>query len=366
LGKSSTFFEIFLFFAANKEAGDMKKADLYTLDDFYLIKKIDAHIHYYTSNETYLQYAQKCNTHLISINVDFLENEWISPETQLNIALEKKENAPAAFSYIGAVPVQHQLDDQAILQAINQVELEKNSGAIAVKIWKNVGMKITFQGELVTIDHPLFKPLLTKLADIRLPLLGHFGEPRNCWLPLDEMTVESDKLYFSKHPEFHMYLHPEFPSYKQQIEACNTMLHDNPSLQFVGAHLGSSEYSIEEISKRLDAYPNMYMDLAERVCHLQHQAAENHQAVYNFMMRYQDRLLYGSDMVFNDNKTEQAQLEELEKRWLNQWAFFTQNNSQSTWEVTKSFKGLGLPKTVVDKIYYHNAFKAYPLLKNSF
>ena len=340
----------------------MDKADLYTLDDFFAIKKVDAHLHYYTSNTCFLKLAKQFNTHLVSINVDFLEDEWMALNKQTNIARQLKGESPSDFSFIGAVPMRQELNEDVIIKACLQIKKEKKNGAIGVKIWKNVGMKITFNNQLVMIDHPLFDPLLNKLTDIDLPLLGHFGEPRNCWLPLEEMTVESDKRYFSSHPEFHMYLHPEFPSYEKQIEASNRMLAKNPKLRFIGAHLGSSEYSIDEIAKRLDAFPNMYMDMAERVCHLQYQAAENHQAVYDFMIRYQDRLLYGSDMVFTDNKTEKEQVEEVKSRWLNQWAFFTQQDIQSTWEVNKSFRGLGLPKLVIDKIYYQNALKAYPLL----
>jgi predicted TIM-barrel fold metal-dependent hydrolase len=141
------------------------------------------------------------------------------------------------------------------------------------------------------------------------------------------------------------------------------MLSKHPRLNFIGAHLASSEYSIDEISHRLEQYPNMNMDLAERVCHLQHQAIENHQKVYDFMIKYQDRLIYGSDMVFTDQKSEDEQLQELERRWLSQWQFFTQSDTQNTREVNGSFKGLGLPREVIDKIYFHNAIKAYPSLR---
>ncbi|MCG8579204.1 MAG: amidohydrolase [Bacteroidales bacterium] len=340
----------------------MEKGSPYLMDDFSKIKKVDAHLHYYTFNDAFIHFAQKNNMHLVSINVDFMEDEWMKLSEQKNIAGYHKTNNPDSYSFIGAVPLSNNITVPVIENACQQVAAEQDNGAIGVKIWKNVGMKITHNNKLVMIDDPVFSPLLRQLEHIKLPVLGHFGEPRNCWLPIDEMTVESDKKYYSSHPEFHMNQQPHMPSHNDQVAACNNMLAKHRHLNFVGAHLGSSEYSIDEIARRLDQFPHMNMDLAERVCHLQHQAINDHQKVYDFMIRYQDRLIYGSDMVFTDNKSEEEQLEELERRWHSQWQFFTQTNIQNTWEVKGSFKGLGLPREVVDKIYFSNAIKAYPSL----
>ncbi len=340
----------------------MKKGRYYSLEDFYSIDKIDGHLHYYTHNDAFLKYAEGCNMQLLSINVDFHETEWMPLPQQRQIAQQHKSNYPANYHFIGAIPIADPINQEAIEKACRRASEVITQGATGVKIWKNIGMKFKYQGKLVMIDNPIFRPLLNHLEASNIPLLGHFGEPLNCWLPLDEMTVESDRSYYAAHPEFHMHLHPDMPSHADHIKACNQMLSQHPQLPFVGAHLASSEYSIEQIARRLDAYPNMYMDLAERVCHLQHQAVTNHQGVYDFMMKYQDRLLYGSDIVFTDNTSEQEQIEEVKRRWHSQWAFFTQHDEQTTWQVSGSFRGLGLPKEVIDKLYFFNALKAYPLL----
>ncbi|WP_439184378.1 amidohydrolase family protein [Carboxylicivirga taeanensis] len=340
----------------------MKKGDWYSEEDFYSVKKIDAHLHYYTRSNTFLKHAQKCNIHLVSINVDFQESEWLPLPEQNQLARFHKQNTPQFYSYIGAIPMANPVTSESIQAACKHIPAEMAGGAIGVKLWKNIGMKHTYKNKLVMINHPVLVPLLQYLETNHIPLLGHFGEPLNCWLPVNEMTVESDRRYYQNHPEFHMHLHPHMPAHADHIEACNEVLARHPQLRFIGAHLGSSEYSIEAIAKRLDAYPNMYMDLAERVCHLQHQAVQNHQGVYDFMIKYQDRLLYGSDIVFKDTEDEQQLLIEAEQRWRSQWCFFTQTNEQTTWQVNDVFKGLGLPKGVIDKIYWLNAQKAYPLL----
>ena len=91
------------------------------------------------------------------------------------------------------------------------------------------------------------------------PILGHNGEPRDCWLPLDGMTFSQG--YYRSHPEYHMYPHPEYPCYQDQIDARDHMLGKHPHLVFIGALLGSLEWSIDELAKRLDKFPNMHVNL---------------------------------------------------------------------------------------------------------
>ena len=92
-----------------------------------------------------------------------------------------------------------------------------------------------------------------------------------------------------------MYRHPEFPSYEDQIVARDRMLEKHADLQFVGAHLGSLEWSVDELAKRLDRFPNMAVDMAARIPHLQVQSVKNWQKVHDFMIKYQDRLIYATD-----------------------------------------------------------------------
>ena len=62
-------------------------------------------------------------------------------------------------------------------------------------------------------------------------------------------------------PEYHMYPHPEYPCYQDQIDARDHMLGKHPHLVFIGALLGSLEWSIDELAKRLDKFPNMHVKL---------------------------------------------------------------------------------------------------------
>src|SRR5690606_2524626 len=152
----------------------------------------------------------------------------------------------------------------------------------------------------------------------------------------------------------------EYPSYQDQIQARDNMLEKHPDLLFVGAHLGSLEWSVDELAKRLDRFPNMAVDMAERISHLQHQAVGDWQKVHDFVLNYQDRLLYGTDLV-DDGSEEDGKLQEhCRQTRLKHWEFFVSDNWMQVPKVHGTFKGLHLTKEVIDKIYVRNAKKWFP------
>jgi predicted TIM-barrel fold metal-dependent hydrolase len=162
------------------------------------------------------------------------------------------------------------------------------------------------------------------------------------------------KGYFKEHPEYHMYLHPEYPSYEKQIAARDNLLVKHPKLRFIGAHLGSLEWSLDELAKRLDKFPNMAVDLA-RMSDLWLHAKNNWQKTRDFFIKYQDRLLYATDVQVNET-TNLAAVHESRLRY---WRFFATDKTMTD-DVVGSFKGLHLPASVVDKIYYENARRWLP------
>lgn len=137
------------------------------------------------------------------------------------------------------------------------------------------------------------------MEEHKIPLLTHLGEPRNCWLPIEEMTSKRNQAYYTNNPEFHPYMHPEIPSYEKQIEARDNLLNLFPNLLLIGAHLGSMEWSVKEIALMLDKYPNFAVDLSSRLGHIQLQSREDYDTVRNFFINYADRIIYGTDAYNN-------------------------------------------------------------------
>jgi predicted TIM-barrel fold metal-dependent hydrolase len=228
-----------------------------------------------------------------------------------------------------------------------------------VKVWKNIGMEFRdMDSALIMIDDPKFDPVFAHLAEKGIPLVGHLGEPKNCWLPLEEMTTKNDSGYFSRNPQYHMFLHPEFPSYEEQMAARDRMLDKNPGLVFIGCHLASLEWSVDELGKWLDKYPNTAVDMAARMGQLFYQTRENPEKVHNFFIKYQDRLLYGTDIIDRGQEKESFQ-KRMHETWLKDWEYLVTDNTMTSSLIDGEFKGLKLPKEVVDKIYKLNAEKWY-------
>jgi len=50
--------------------------------------------------------------------------------------------------------------------------------------------------------------------------------------------------------------------------------------------------------------------------------------------------------------------------WISDWRFFATNNEMNVSDFDKTFKGLKLPREVIDKIYRENAEKWFPGIKN--
>jgi predicted TIM-barrel fold metal-dependent hydrolase len=329
----------------------------YSEADFFKVKKIDAHVHILTTDPSLQKHALQENLKFITINVDAGEDVKMQRDT--SVMLMKK--FPGRVNYLASFAFDTAAWNSGDWEKKTIGEIEQNiaGGAVGVKIWKNIGM--TFRernGKFIMISNNRFDPVISYIEKRGLPLTGHLGEPKNCWLPIDSMTVSNDKRYFKDHPEYHMYLHPEYPSYQAQIAARDSMLSKHPNLKFIGCHLGSLEWDVDVLAKTLDRFPNMAVDLAARICHLQYQSAKNRDKVRDFLIKYQDRILYGTDMGYA-GKPDSNFYANMHASRLSDWNYFTGSMALKSKDVNMPFTGLHLPKTVVDKIFYENAVRWY-------
>ena len=329
---------------------------------YYNLEKVDAHIHYNTDRPALLELAEEENFRLVSINTDIYF--FPSIQEQENIVFNQRKTFGNRLDFIGTFSANGFNNADWLDITINKIQSIIDKGAVSIKIWKNIGMELRgADGELVMIDDKRIDPIFKYMASKGINFTGHQGEPKNCWLQIDQMTIKQDTDYFTLHPEYHMYLHPDYPTYEEQIIARDNVLVNNPDLKFCGCHFASLEWSVEEIAKRLDKFPNMMVDTAERTSHLQHRAVTEPEVIRDFVMKYQDRIIYGTDII-DDNSMSDEELKRHQKAiWDRHWKYFTTSDMQTSPKVSKPFKGLGLPMEVVEKIYVHNATRFYNLKK---
>lgn len=347
-----------------------KTAVYYSADDFLKVPKIDVHFHYNTRDTRYLDFADSLNFRLVSPNVDAGR----LVEEQLGICRVLKEEYPEIFAFFGSFSLDGFGTEGFAERTISRIDECMKAGASGIKIWKNIGMVLQdAEGNYVMADDPVFEPVFAYLQENRIPLMAHLGEPLNCWLPLEEMTLDNDRRYFAGHPQYHMYLHPEAPSYEDQINARDNLLKRYPLLDFTGAHLASLEWDVDKLAERFDSFPHLRVDMSARIGHLQYQSLSEREKVRNFMIKYQDRIMYATDRSVSDRSGNfHATTENLFLTWKEDWIFLATDGVVQVNDLGgQEVKGLQLPRAVIDKIYFKNAerffcpfYYIYPYEKN--
>jgi len=336
----------------------------YSMDDFKGMQKFDIHVHINTPEKTLIELARAYNFKVLNVAVDV--SSYPPMPEQLSVRLKHFQEDPDIVSYGSAFTLEDWDSPNWANRVINQLKLDFENGATSVKTWKNIGMEAKDQaGNLITLDDPKFDPVIQFIEDQGKVLLSHAGEPKNCWLPLEEMTVKNDRDYFSQNPQYHMYLHPEMPSYEDQIEQRDGMLAKHPNIPFVGFHMASLEWSVDRAAAFLDRFPNARLDLAERISHTQYQSQLDHEKVRNFFIKYQDRILYATDFQQNEDTVPEELEKHMMETWLNDWKYFNTDEMVQVPQLEDPVRGLSLPKTVVNKIYWENGVALFPDLKKS-
>lgn len=332
--------------------------DHYTTDDFKTLAKVDTHFHFNKEDSTLVNLAKDDNFLLLSINVDVKGHGYVTIDEQEQIGQTLASQYPKQVQYLSTFGMNGWPKPAWRDSTLARLKNSFKHGALGIKIWKNIGIEEKDStGKFIMVDDPAFDPIIQLLIDNNKTLLGHLGEPKNCWLPLDQMTVNNDRTYFKEHPQYHMYLHPEYPKYEEVIAARDHLLEMHPNLRFVGAHLGSLEWDLDELAKRLDKFPNMAVDMAARIPHLQYLTQKDREKVRQFFDKYQDRLIYATDSEIGPGENPEEVKRAVHGVWIADWKFFVTDESLSSPYVNGDFKGLYLDKKIINKIYRENALK---------
>ena len=239
-------------------------------------------------------------------------------------------------------------------RVIHQLDKDFLDGAIAVKIYKTLGMEIkTKSGKYLLPDDPVFDPIYKDIAAHRRTVMAHLAEPTSCWEPANPASPDYD--YYKQHPEEYAFLHPEWPSKSTILAARDHMLEKNPTLRVVGAHLGSMELSVDEIARRFERYPNFTVDTAARVPYFMLQPRDKVRA---FLIKYQDRVLYGTDLELMPQDKTPERLKEWTSTYERDWKYFATN--QTIEYRGQNIEGLQLPEPVLRKFFHDNAVRWIP------
>jgi len=154
--------------------------------------------------------------------------------------------------------------------------------------------------------------------------------------------------------------------YWESVNAWERVLDRHPKLVVVNAHMMDIFYSDEQLEYLqyfLETYPNAYIDTAARFKDFY---SMTHEKIRDFFIKYSDRILFGTDIGNQPQKDKYQEVAEAYNRCFK----ILETDGVFTSEFFppdvkgKTLEGISLPIDVLEKIYYRNAMKLYPRVKD--
>jgi len=226
----------------------------------------------------------------------------------------------------------------------------KSMGVRGLKLWKDIGCTIKdSSGAYISPDDSRLRPIFEAAAKYDLIVLFHIADPVSFFTPVDgrnefyeSLCDNPDWVFYDKGGEGRY-------SFEDLMEAQDNLLTQNPETTFIIAHVGSNAENLGWVGAQLDKHKNMYIDTAARNNLLGRQPY----TARDFFIKYQDRILFGSDLFPNDNK-------EPRDFYADHYRFFETYDEYfqpyRDWGLCRwNIYGLGLPDEVLRKFYAENA-----------
>jgi hypothetical protein len=319
---------------------------------FAAIHPIDVHVHVFKIDSGFQKMLEQLNLKLMDILVmDSTHPYRKSLQQQIDDAQALVRSSGGHVALCTTFDPYKFESASFSADAMKQIDHDFANGALAVKIWKNIGMEIKdSSGRYILADDPKFEPIYKDIASRGKTLMSHQAEPDVAWGPKDESDPSWS--YYKENPQWYVADRPGFPSKQRILEARDHVLANNPQLRMVGVHLGSMERSLDDIANHLDKYPNFAIDTAARMEYLMLMPPEK---VSAFLIKYQDRVLYGTDLDVLPDASLPDTLQEWRSRYARDWKFLATSETLNI--RGKQVHGLSLPQPVLQKIFHGNAIR---------
>jgi len=183
-------------------------------------------------------------------------------------------------------------------------------------------------------------PLLEKCADLGMPVNIHIAEPIWMYQPMDSTNDGLMNAY-----EWRLDNQPGIVDHDGMIDILERAVKRHPRTTFIACHFANCSYDLNKLGALLDKYPNLFADIAARYA----ETAPIPRFVRQFYNKYQDRLLYGTDMGF-DTKMYRVTFRILESA---DEHFYEIDQFGYHW----ALNGFGLNEQILKKLYRENALK---------
>jgi predicted TIM-barrel fold metal-dependent hydrolase len=144
----------------------------------------------------------------------------------------------------------------------------------------------------------------------------------------------------------------------KQMPELEHLLRAFPTLTVIAAHYARTPPDFDETARLLDTYPNLTMDISMGggLSRYQGEIPRFLRRYRAFILTYQDRLLWGTDMILDAGETEASIRERIETDFLLLGARLY-IDPQAGRDKTSIEFGLDLPRPVLEKIFYQNPMR---------
>jgi predicted TIM-barrel fold metal-dependent hydrolase len=245
-------------------------------------------------------------------------------------------------------------------------ELERTflAGAAGLKINKVLGLDLkNADGTYIQADDKRFDPIWEMAAKHNKPVMIHISDSYGRFLPIGPENERYEAGLWRSNTEGNYYMtgHPK----PDVIEKARENMHArHPKTRFVNAHVAMLYYDMDKVTAFLDKYPNADVEISAAVQDL----GRAPRLIREFFIKYQDRIFFGSD----GNPTRGV-----EEFWVPHWRFLetydehfdhpAQIRSPTGAPLHGRWKiyGIGLPDSVLRKVYYANALRYLPSARAS-
>lgn len=151
---------------------------------------------------------------------------------------------------------------------------------------KMVEGKVAYRKQTgIPFDGAVYAAFFTRAAERGVPILWHVGDPEEFW------DWERIPQWAKNHGWFY---DESFPTLESLYSEVGNVLARNPTLTLILAHFYFLSAQLPRAAELLDRYPNVNLDITPGV-EMLHNFTANFDAARDFFLRYQDRIIFGTD-----------------------------------------------------------------------
>lgn len=183
------------------------------------------------------------------------------------------------------------------------------------------------------VDDARLDPFWSQCAELSIPVNLHIADHPSCWKPPDERQERPP--IFQRYNQYGR----DVPLYEELLEKRDRLLAKHPKTIFIACHLSNQGNDLASLSKVLDRFPNLYLDLSARA----YEVGRQPRTAAKFLARYKDRVLFGTD---------QSLRKEMYEAW---WRLYETGDEFMPGPSWWRHYGLELPDSVLQPFYRDNA-----------